>query len=69
MKQLPALLLGVALLAAPAGHARDVAPDGHHAPGLVAVDAYTLKAEKNLLTDYEPKNADGTINVVIEIAQ
>ncbi|MFQ5823740.1 MAG: inorganic diphosphatase [bacterium] len=37
------------------------------APGLKAVDDYTLISEKNFLTDYEPINEDGTINVVIEI--
>lgn len=37
------------------------------APGLKAIDAYTLVAEKNLLNGIEPLNADGTINMVVEI--
>ena len=31
------------------------------------VDQYTLVGPKNFLTDFEPINSDGTINVVIEI--
>lgn len=37
------------------------------APGLKAIDAYTVVGEKNLLTDYEPLYPDGDINVIIEI--
>jgi inorganic pyrophosphatase len=37
------------------------------APGLKASDAYTLISEKNLLSEIEPMNADGTINMVVEI--
>jgi len=37
------------------------------APGLKFVDAYTVVAEKNFLDDIEPLNADGTINMVVEI--
>ncbi len=37
------------------------------APGLRAVDKYTIIGPKNFLSDYSPKNSDGTINVVVEI--
>ena len=37
------------------------------APGLRAVDEYTIIGPKNFLSDYSPKNSDGTINVVVEI--
>jgi inorganic pyrophosphatase len=69
MKQLPAhLLLSVILLVLQPGGPGDAAADGgSSAPGTVMVDAYTLKAEKNLLTGYEPRNPDGTLNVVVEI--
>ena len=35
--------------------------------GLKQIDKYTIIAEKNFLTGYEPTNPDGTINAVIEI--
>lgn len=41
--------------------------DKHPLTGLKKLDAYTLIGETNLLTDYEPTNSDGTINVVVEI--
>jgi inorganic pyrophosphatase len=37
------------------------------AAGLKKVDAYTLTGSKNFLTDFPYLNADGTINVVVEI--
>ena len=37
------------------------------APSLKVVDEYTIVGEKNFLTDYQPDNTDGTINVVVEI--
>ena len=37
------------------------------APGLKWVDKYTIAGPKNFLTDYAPRNADGSINVVVEI--
>lgn len=37
------------------------------AAGLEWVDPYTLRGEKNLLRDYSPENADGTVNVVVEV--
>lgn len=37
------------------------------APGIKIVDQYTLRSGKNLLTDYQPRDPDGKINVVIEI--
>ncbi len=37
------------------------------APGLKAVDHYTLVGSKHLLTGYEALNTDGDINVVVEI--
>jgi inorganic pyrophosphatase len=37
------------------------------AAGLKAVDEYTLVADKNLWTEIEPLNPDGTINMVVEI--
>lgn len=67
MKKLSLLLPIFALLTGQPGQAREARPDAPLAPGLVAVDAYTLKADKNLLTDYPPTNPDGTINVVVEI--
>lgn len=36
-------------------------------PGLRTENEYTIVGPKNLLSDYEPKNPDGTINVVVEI--
>lgn len=36
-------------------------------PGLRSENEYTIVGPKNLLSDYEPKNPDGTINVVVEI--
>ncbi|MGB3507686.1 MAG: inorganic diphosphatase [Microcoleaceae cyanobacterium] len=36
-------------------------------PGMRTEDEYTIIGPKNLLTGYEPKNPDGTINVVVEI--
>ncbi|MDJ0849924.1 MAG: inorganic diphosphatase [Myxococcota bacterium] len=62
-----ALLLGMGLVAAGDAAAREPGPPTPHAPGLVAVDRHTLKAEKNLLSDHAPLNPDGTINVVVEI--
>ena len=67
MTQLPALLLSLGLIATQVGHAREAGPDAFNAPGLVAVDDYTLKAEKSLLSGHPPTNPDGTINVVVEI--
>lgn len=40
---------------------------GDYAAGLRAVDAYTLVGSKSLLNGYQPQNADGSINVVVEI--
>lgn len=40
---------------------------GNIAPGLKAIDHYTLVGERNLLTGYQPKSPDGDINVVVEI--
>lgn len=37
------------------------------APNLRLVDPYTITGPTNLLTDYEPINRDGTVNVVVEI--
>ncbi len=37
------------------------------APGVKAVDEFTIAGEKSFLDGYEPVNADGTINAVIEI--
>jgi len=37
------------------------------APNLKIVDQYTLRSDKNLLTDYQPRDPDGRINVVVEI--
>ncbi len=37
------------------------------APNLRLIDSYTIVGPKNFLTDYEPVNRDGTINVVVEI--
>lgn len=36
-------------------------------PGLRSENEYTIVGPKNFLTDYEPQNPDGTINVVVEI--
>ncbi|MDJ0554326.1 MAG: inorganic diphosphatase [Microcoleaceae cyanobacterium MO_207.B10] len=36
-------------------------------PGMRAEDEYTIISPKNLLSGYEPKNPDGTINMVLEI--
>jgi inorganic pyrophosphatase len=67
MKPMPAVLLSLVLLATPVGHAREAGPDCSHAPGLVAVDAQTLRAGKSLRSGHPPTNPDGTINVVVEI--
>ena len=40
---------------------------GEVAPGLKKVDDYKLTGSKNFLTDFPYLNADGTINVVVEI--
>ena len=40
---------------------------GAFAPGLKQLDPYTLSGPKNFLTDFAPRNADGSINVVVEI--
>ncbi len=37
------------------------------APGLTVIDDYTIAADKSFLDYAEPVNADGTINVVVEI--
>ena len=37
------------------------------AEGLTAEDEYTISGSNNFLTDYEPVNTDGTVNVVVEI--
>ena len=37
------------------------------APGLKLVDEYTIAGDKSFLTGYAAQNADGTINVVVEI--
>ncbi|WP_034640146.1 inorganic diphosphatase [Desulfovibrio inopinatus] len=37
------------------------------APGVTIVDEYTIAGEKSFLDGYDPLNADGTINAVIEI--
>ena len=37
------------------------------APGLISQDAYTLVGARHLIHDYNPINADGSINVVVEI--
>jgi inorganic pyrophosphatase len=60
-------LLTLGLLVAVPSHARDAAPGAFHAPGLVALDAHTLKVEKSFLTGHRPINPDGTVNVVGEI--
>ncbi len=52
---------GLMLLGAAAAHAESLAP------GLKQVDKYTISGPKNFLTAYAPRNADGTINVVVEI--
>ncbi len=36
-------------------------------PGLRTEGEYTIISPKNFLSGYEPKNPDGTINVVVEI--
>ena len=36
-------------------------------PGLRTEGEYSIISPKNFLSDYEPKNPDGTINVVVEI--
>lgn len=36
-------------------------------PGVRMIDEYTIAGEKSFLDGYEPVNADGTINAVIEI--
>ena len=41
--------------------------DAFNAEGLTQVDTYTLRGQKNFLTDFVPVNPDGTINVVVEI--
>ena len=67
MRQRTAVLLFLGLLVALPGRARDAAPDAFHAPGLTAVDAYTLKGDTSFLTGHPPINSDGTVNVVVEI--
>ncbi|MFQ5638104.1 MAG: inorganic diphosphatase [bacterium] len=37
------------------------------APGLKAINEFTLVGEKSFLTGYEAQNSDGTLNVVVEI--
>ncbi len=56
-----AFLLGAVVQASSAVYAADVAP------GLTAVDDYTIVADRSFLDYAEPINADGTINVVVEI--
>jgi inorganic pyrophosphatase len=65
MKKSPfaTLVLGLALVLGVAGIAPALAADGPVTP-FVSV----LKGDANFLTDYDPLNLDGTINVVVEIA-
>lgn len=66
MKRNSFLLL--VLFISPSAFAQNDTPDSCGvAPGVKAIDAYTLVAEKNFLNDIEPINADGTINMVVEI--
>jgi inorganic pyrophosphatase len=67
MRSLPALLLTIAMLAPAAGQAREAGGAAAHAPGLVAVDAYTLRPAESFLSSRPALNPDGTINVVVEI--
>ncbi len=59
-KQLTTIVCA-ALIAAVAATAADLAP------GAKQLDEYTIKGPKNYVTDFEPRNRDGSINVVVEI--
>lgn len=71
-----ALLATLALRAAPAAaeapHHRPAGQeasehDDRDAHGIVYLDAWTLKGSRNFLTGYPTVNADGTVNVAVEI--
>lgn len=68
MKTFTALFTGVGLILAFVNvSANDSILHDYNAKDVTVVDAYTLRGSKNFLTDYQPTNGDGSINVVIEI--
>ncbi len=60
------VLLTFAVLA-PIASGFNVAMAADIASGLKLTDEYTLVGDKNFLADFQPKNRDGTINVIVEI--
>jgi len=66
--RLRALFAGITVLVlVQAVWARDGEVPGSSAAGLEVIDAYTLRGERSFLSDYQPLNDDGTVNVVVEI--
>lgn len=66
MKKAPFIVLAVLLIGVSTGFSHAGSLDDL-APGVKALDPYTLEGEKNFLSGYEPRNPDGTVTAVIEI--
>lgn len=67
MKRTNLAWLALILISSILSFASDKAQCANIAPGLKAIDEYTVVGNKSFLTGYQALNSDGTINVVIEI--